>query len=587
MILQTLYVYSFHAKQIIKKYDFNDYGLNIILGEKKEQNAEANTVGKTTMVETIKYILAGSIPRDFNNRPILAQKELFLVLKVKHNGDVFHLGRLINDPEIGYILKQNDFSDNITFWEQLEKKEYSVRISSLIFGDKEDSPSLSALKEYIFRDEKNGFNDIVLVQRNAQYAYMYLAYLCGLPFNSEKEIAVLKKREKEIRDKIKIITSISDKIQELRIEESRLVKKTNDLENMINTLNITEKIQSDSMNYKEIKSKLEILQNKIFELENNKGQYEKNIHNLVNKVNQIKEFNDVKPFYDQLIGYFPSDVHKNYDEILNFYNFMVENRGEYFKDKISVIEEELKELYAQRLESEQALTMCTRMIKNKEFVGDLSAIINDISRANELLAEVRIKIQTYNQKNELNAKINRLKEELLRLTQIKHDEFLSNSEKVKSLKDVFNTLMRESYNEEGCIDFEFENATALKNVTGRIKIKCSIPDEKSHGRWYMKINMFDLMWFVNGLQSDEHFPITFLVHDGSYCKPDRDIKARLLKYVNRILTTNKHGQYIVTINEDELKQEDIAYFKEKGSVIAELDRENNDKNRFLGFKYTS
>lgn len=80
---------------------------------------------------------------------------------------------------------------------------------------------------------------------------------------------------------------------------------------------------------------------------------------------------------------------------------------------------------------------------------------------------------------------------------------------------------------------------------------------------------------------------TFLVHDGSYCKPDKDIKARLLKYVNSILTVNIRGQYSVTINDDELNRKDITFFKEHGSMIAELDRKNNDKNRFFDFKYTS
>lgn len=46
----------------------------------------------------------------------------------------------------------------------------------------------------------------------------------------------------------------------------------------------------------------------------------------------------------------------------------------------------------------------------------------------------------------------------------------------------------------------------------------------------------------------------------------------------------KTGQYFVTLNIDELFEEDIEYFKGKGEVVAYLSKEK-DEERFMGIRY--
>lgn len=154
---------------------------------------------------------------------------------------------------------------------------------------------------------------------------------------------------------------------------------------------------------------------------------------------------------------------------------------------------------------------------------------------------------------------------------------------IKKLEETFDKLVNVAYGEEGILEYEYDNRTSLNATTGRIKIKYSIEDENSHGRLYMKINMFDLTLFLNRV--DNNSDIQFLVHDGSYCKPDISVKERLLDYVNEYLLEKQRGQYFITINIDELHAEKIKAYKAQGNVVTELNRENNHRNRFLGFKY--
>ena len=57
-----------------------------------------------------------------------------------------------------------------------------------------------------------------------------------------------------------------------------------------------------------------------------------------------------------------------------------------------------------------------------------------------------------------------------------------------------------------------------------------------------------------------------------------------MKYVDEFLCEKEMGQYIVTLNIDELDKENIDMFKNTNKVIAFLNRES-DENRFMGMKY--
>lgn len=209
-------------------------------------------------------------------------------------------------------------------------------------------------------------------------------------------------------------------------------------------------------------------------------------------------------------------------------------------------------------------------------------MINELERKQLELAEIRVRISEYNQRNKINDNINMLESEKLRITSIRNDEFLSFSDQRNYLQSLFSELMGVTYKQSGVLIFEYENSGKSKAATGRIKINCSIPDEKSHGRLYMKINMFDLTWLLYRTQRKR--AISFLFHDGSYSKPDVVVKPRLLRYIDHALRSNKLGQYFVTINVDELLDDDINQFINEKSVVAKLDR-STDENRFFGFRY--
>ncbi|MCG1024036.1 DUF2326 domain-containing protein [Sutcliffiella horikoshii] len=584
MIFKSLIIYSYSNKEVFKEYTFNECGLNVILGERKEEGQETNGVGKTTMVESINFLLGGSCPNDFKGKEALINKDIFLILQVIKDGENVFLGRLINQPDIGYVLYSNSLTFDLGQW--TVKEEYKAFINNFLIDQSEKEPAFSSLREYIIRDEKKGFIDIKLPNRTPIYEAMYFAYLFGLPFDFEFDISKIKKEQKELNKKLSLINSLKNEIGDLKLKEEKINNEIRELDEIIMNVKFTEKLQRDANEYSYSKDEYNKVQNSIFELEHIKKQYEKNINDLEEKIEEIKLLNDLEPFYEQLIGYFPEDIKQNYEQIQYFYNFMVDNRGEYFRHKIENIDDQIKEKSKELNKIGNALSKKSLAFINTDIISDFSRINEEKNEKFEELAEIRVKINLYKEKSDVTSQINKLKTEVLRLTEIKQNIYTNFQNKVSEIQKLFNDFVKKAYKESGILEFELNNKTGINNSTGRIEINCQIDDEKSHGRLYMKINMFDLTWFVNGLKN-EGGKVPLLIHDGSYSKPDKHAKERLLNYVDNLLKGIGKGQYFITVNIDELEQEVFNDFDKKGLIVAKLKRGNNNKDRFLGFRYTN
>lgn len=585
MILKKLLIYSYNSTELIKEYRFKENGLNVILGERKYEGQEANGVGKTTMVESINFLLGGSCPEDFIGNSTISKKDIFLILHISVKGRELYLGRLINKTDWGFICNSNTISYNLDDWIAKESNDdFKEYINEFIFQHKSPEPTLSALREYIIRDEKKGFGDITLPNRNAMYQHMYLAYLFQLPYDYEQQIAKIKKRQKELNKKLNVIRSLKKEIESLKLEEKKIFKKLNNLDEQIKNVELTNKFAEDAEQYKKYKEKYNRLQGRIFDFEHIKKQYIRNIEGLEERLNEIKALNDIEPFWDQLIDYFPSKIKKNYKDIETFYDFMVDNRGKYFKHKIKEIDIELVKVKKELAEIERFMSLYSKSFKNSDIIFDITNINEEKSMLYDDLSKIRGKISIYEEKTQVTSEINKVKGNVLKQIEIKQDAFKNYKMEIETLKSLFNELVSAAYNETGILEFELNNNTGVNDTTGRIKISCRIDDEKSHGRLYMKVNMFDLTWFINGLEKNSK--IKFLIHDGSYSKPDKFAKGKLLNYVDSYLDDLGVGQYFITVNKDELSSEVIDQLNNKKSIIAKLQRGNEDKDRFFGFRYT-
>ena len=586
MILKQLSVVSISQGIILKQYNFKSYGVNLILGVKRGESEESNGVGKSAMIDSIRYLLGSNIPKQFSNNQSLNEEDIFFILHIITNTKSLYIGRRIKEKNKGYYLESDKIELDLSKWEiEEDDTKYKLFVQKLIFGDNIDNnaPTFSALREYIIRDEKSGYVGIELKNRNALQVYRNLAFLAQLPFDYEKEFQPLKDENKELNKQLAAIKCMEGEILQLRNRHARLQVEVSKLSKIVTDVDLSQKYDVDEEEYKNNKIKLRDIQGKIFELQHIVKQYKKNILELEEKTKKLKNLNELEEFYQQLLGYFPDELKKNYSQMQEFYDFMLDNRGGYFKEKIKEIENELVSLNTTKTELKKIVIQAGKILSNTELVDDINAISEELTAKTQELAEVNLKIQTYDSQSEINTNINNIKSEIISKNQKYEIEFKEYDAQIKALEDMFKSLLTQAYSaDEGYLKYKYENKADLKSATGRIKIDCQLADEQSHGRLYMKINLFDLTWFLNRV--DKKQDIQFLIHDGSYCKPDALVKERVLKYVNKYLEKRLTGQYFVTANVDELTQETLTYLRQVKGVVAELDR-NMDENRFLGFKY--
>lgn len=580
MILVELYILSLKEKRIIKKYPFNKTGLNIILGVAK---TDSNGVGKTAMIDAIRMLLGEALPSDFKGKEELNKRDIMLVLKVEIEKEIKFLGRQLLDAENGYF--SNDISMDIRAWEQYPLDIYREKIQRYNFQNMntEKAPSFQAIREYVIRDEKQGFNDIGLPRRQALQVSKCINFLSLLPLDYEEKINKLKKEQANLESEISVIKTIAKNITKLRNDKIKIESDIAKMKSMLDSVNVNEKIDYDENKYTEAKKQLKEIEIQIFKNDFSRKQFEQSISNLEQKHKKMQELVNLKDYYAQLLKYFPHDLAVNYEQMEQFFGFMLENRGDYFKERIEELKEEAECLQEQKRKIQDDIAVCTRIFQNTQIVDDIHNINEQLNEEYMKLADVKMKIEKYNEINELTKLSNEKGKEILEKNLEFEADYNNYSANINNIESHFRKLVQVAYEEDGILNYSYENDVKKRSNTGRIKIVCQIADENSHGRLYMKINMFDLALFLNRVDSDAG--CMTLIHDGSYCKPNPGAKTNIINYVDDYLKKAGRGQYFITINKSEIGVDDVDDFRKKGMVVAEFDREHGDEHRFFGCKY--
>jgi len=575
-----MYIISLKDKEILKRYVFNSVGLNIILGVAKK---DSNGVGKTAMIDAIRMVFGEGLPRDFLKREELGKRDIMIVVKIEIGDKIEYLGRQIIDGDNAYISDQMIM--DLQAWEPYEIEKYRAKIQEYMYKDMVlyGAPTFQSIREYIIRDEKAGFTDIGLPNRRKNQISQCLQFLSLLPTYYEGEIKKLKTEKENLEADIKIIKIIAKNIVKLKTEKVKIESEIKKIRAMLDSINVNDKIDYDEERYIKAKQQLKKIESQIFKNEFSKKQFEQNIDNLELKHQKMLALVDLKEYYKQLLSYFPDSLSKNYDEMEQFFNYMLENRGDYFKKRIKILQEEEKNLKLEKNKLQDIIALSSQLFQNTQIVDDIHNINEQLNIEYERLADVKMKIDKYNEINEIKIKINKKEKEILDKMLEYQQDYNQYSEYVDNIQTHFTDLVNVAYEEDGELSYWYEDELKKASPTGRISINCKIDAENSHGRLYMKINIFDLSLLLNRI--DNGFGCSILVHDGSYCKPSPDSKSKVIKYIDDYLKKVNLGQYFITINRTEIDSTDLDVFKKKGMVIAEFDRDGDGNRNFFGFKY--
>ena len=192
-------------------------------------------------------------------------------------------------------------------------------------------------------------------------------------FNKEEQrIEIIKDGAENIGDKDTLLTMIEGKEAELR-EKVRLADSfefTNfDNESLANLID-------------KIDCELQILNSKLYESKSNK----KRISDSLQTQYPIIDIEKMRDLFDEMHLLFPDGVYKNFEDLLDFNKKLSEERNEYLRGQLSIIDKEIPQLTAQietlqtrRAEKLSFLTEENSYEKYKEIQRNLNELQNDIS----------------------------------------------------------------------------------------------------------------------------------------------------------------------------------------------------------------
>lgn len=545
--------------------------------------SDTNGVGKTLLVSVIKHVLGGDTEKALSSS-FFTTRRLWGTLTVDVAGRLLTIsrplwrplaedlylvmeasGKAFRDALVEAKVELTDIETELELAELLKAAKSPVRLQSKQEFQKYlaklenidysvSNITFSALLDFIIRDEKVGFTDPISRIRRAQWVqYRSAQYLFGLPATTEETCAKLQEDISNLKVNLKSITAKldakgvtgEDKLVNLRIAaESRLSKARQYIEEV----KVVPSLEEARAAYEEVRKKFTAVVSALSKKQRYLSGYTKNREDLKSKTKAMSELLKVGEFYNDLIQFFPKQLAENIADFHVFFEGLADDRDRYYTDLIVEIKADIKYLHSERDRLEPQLSELAKQFKGSSLLKDIATLAASEERILSELRELeecgRYLIERENTEDQLE-ELERRRKEALAEGKKEERKFKSRRE---ALIGLFHELISEIYGvDDGELAFEY-NSTDSSSTAGRTEIVCRIPSQSSHGRTYAMINIFDFVWSL-GQKGEDDFRPGFLIHDGSYSKISRDVKAKMLEAVSKRLTGQ---QYLITINEGEL-----------------------------------
>lgn len=349
MRLNKLEVYkTVPHKEIIRQVDFKTRGLNLIVDNTSDVKQDSgNSVGKSTVIHIIDICLnSSSLSKLYKNRDaqgenvklknLLEENKVQATLEIIHNGETNRFTRSLYKR--GPRLINN---------KKVKATEYGSSLKELLFNSKEDKPTFRQLISKFVRTDENQLNNIIYYLTSTSYIVYEAIYLLLLGINEESIISQRQKLEErlaKLEDKSDIYQKdpsipTLDQIEQGLIYIESEIKDLLDKRNQVDYLELYKhELEKNS----EIDSKLDSLLSEIKLLEFERNTIKKSL-TMINESKSNIDTNIIKQVYlDAKV--FNDKLNKQFEDVLNFHNQMVDNRSKFIGKQLNKVEVKLEAL---------------------------------------------------------------------------------------------------------------------------------------------------------------------------------------------------------------------------------------------------
>lgn len=544
---------------LLKSFQFEP-GINIILGRysKNKENRGPNGIGKSSLIRLIDYVLlSDSSEKRFSNEryDFLRKEKHNVILEFKINDERFFIKRHFVDKDIVYFGKNTSQYEKYTKSElkqilfnkyfPIEKNDVFLdgnRFGTLMnFFIKDDLESLKRVDPLNFLPYRPSSREIAilnfyLLNLSNKYLIRYDELI--------KEYDSYKKGIKALQDKVKLDTGKS--IEEFKSQKIKIEKSIALLESALRDYKFLE-------TYKGIETQL-------IEISAQINDKLKAYHSFSNKHKKIQDsfqqFNDIdlkqiRKLYNEVLKTFGDIVSKTLNEIIEFRTEINDNRNKYLIFRQNQLEKSIGKILDDISELEQERSLLYKRLDER---GAIESITNTYEQLTIEKTNLAKNLEIIRQVEEIQVMLGNLD---VSISEIKRDilnELTQYSYEINELRILFQEILSsaifiETEKVNGYFDISLKNNSNRNELP--FKIDVEIPKADALGLSRLKIITYDLLVFLNNINSERRFP-NFLIHDGVYHGITINTKIKALNYIYHKFLNSPKFQYITTFNEDEI-----------------------------------
>ncbi|TAE18278.1 MAG: DUF2326 domain-containing protein [Bacteroidetes bacterium] len=524
-------------------------GINIILGEKVNENTSANRktngVGKSMCIEFIDFCL---LKQDTWSRVMQIPDDTLpsdtqIILDLEIMKQEISIIRTKSSPDRPIIIQNNEFQE---FRSLDDAKEYLTRL--ILPTDIEIS--FRELISPLIRDERSEFRDIILcndLKRRIPPNHIPHLYYFNIDINLYEEI---KKSIDELEKTNNFLSKVKELLKLRGTSKERIQIEINNLKGEVDAINKSVEELQNLKAFDVIQKDIIVLEDQldVLRAQQKSIKYELTKINSFPQMEQITE-TDIEIIYNQFKQGLGNLVAKTIDEVQAFKLKIDKFQKTLLNDKATLLEKKLEEIGKKIKNLDEILQTKQQTL---DVNGNLRQLKSSIAIMNKKSEEYQQKVaiyndlkQTENSKKDANQHKNNLIDEKLR------KELESIEQKIK---DFENTILDAHYtimgNRKASFDIKEVNK---KNTKYFIEFNLRIDTDGSHSIDRVKVFIYDIALILN-----EHTRVRhpkFLIHDNIF-DVDQDTLVQSLNFLHKIQQEHPDFQYILTLNRDKIENEE-------------------------------
>ena len=410
MYLKSLTIKD-HDDFVVQNVDFK-MGVNVIKGDtiQSDETSNTNSIGKTTLLRSIDFCLAGSwrslvydkeIKTNRNNTVFEFFKsaspnfELIIVNSLEHSVSAqIKINRIITVDFDGKN-KENVSVKNLIDDNEVSENELKSRLKSFLFGFNFDKPTFRQLIPKFIRSSDQQVSNVVRylhsTTSNADYEMLHLTlfgfHSMDLVYSRRAIEAELKQQNTQVSTLRNLVSAGTQEANHLRQSELQ------ELQHKYDTYQISQEYDRENDQLNELKNTLLKIKERISNQNLDCQVWQSRLTEIADENKNIN-VESVKYMYEEAELYNVA-LQKKFEETLNFHRKMLENEVKYINSALEKTQSRIKDPEAEYAIVAEEYSKLLEKLGKSGSLAEYTALGNQINELNKEIADSEAILNSY------------------------------------------------------------------------------------------------------------------------------------------------------------------------------------------------